>query len=262
MPMIIQRRPLRARSRAGPMSGRHDGERRHREQEVERAPCPRASSGGTSKKSEPARAVATMASPAVDERVGAGQPGERRWRRTRPAPTRRAAAGGPAAARRAPYDSGHGPVPPGIRQSARSHGADRGAGSRDLVLVAEAADGDDAGRVGRVVLDLGPQPLDVDVEGLGVARRSRGPRPGRSACRGCSTRPALLEQQREQLELLERQAHLARPGSPPRGARGRGATSPTSSTSPLAGGRRGVARAPAAARPACGPPARAAGTAW
>ena len=36
----------------------------------------------------------------------------------------------------------------------------------------------------RLRLDLGAQPLDVDVEGLGVARRSRRPRPGRSAARG------------------------------------------------------------------------------
>src|SRR5687768_13831342 len=39
---------------------------------------------------------------------------------------------------------------------------------RHLVLVAQAADGDDARRVGGIVLHLGTQPLDVDVQGLGI----------------------------------------------------------------------------------------------
>src|SRR5690606_33349738 len=41
----------------------------------------------------------------------------------------------------------------------------RTSAARDSVLVAETPDGDDAGGVGRVVLDLGPEALDVDVEG-------------------------------------------------------------------------------------------------
>src|SRR5690606_10243172 len=36
-------------------------------------------------------------------------------------------------------------------------------------LVAEPAHGEDAARTRRIQLDLGAQPLDVDVEGLGVA---------------------------------------------------------------------------------------------
>ena len=52
-------------------------------------------------------------------------------------------------------------------------------------------------RVGvrRVVLDLGPQPLDVDVERLGVADVV-GPHTRSISVSRVSTRPALLEQQR------------------------------------------------------------------
>ncbi len=52
-------------------------------------------------------------------------------------------------------------------------------GSSGVELVAEAADGDQVLRRSRVGFDLGAQPLDVDVEGLGVADVVACPRPGR-----------------------------------------------------------------------------------
>src|SRR5262249_58195918 len=64
--------------------------------------------------------------------------------------------------------------PIGARRWRRSAGS--GAGWL-LVAVADAADGDDAGRVGRILLDLGPQALDVHVEGLGVAEVVGSPDP-------------------------------------------------------------------------------------
>ena len=73
-----------------------------------------------------------------------------------------------------------------------------------LVAVAYAAHGDDARRVTRVVLDLGPQPLHVHVEGLGVAVVVRAPHPvDEHVAR--EHPPGVGEQQLEQLELLERQ---------------------------------------------------------
>ena len=48
-----------------------------------------------------------------------------------------------------------------------------------LVAVADAAHGHDAFGVSRVLLDLGPQPLDVHIERLGVAVVVRAPRRGR-----------------------------------------------------------------------------------
>ena len=68
-------------------------------------------------------------------------------------------------------------------------------------------------RVGvrRVGLDLGPQPLDVDVERLGVADVVGAPHPVDQRLAG--QHPAgVREQQVQQLELLERQRRLARRG--------------------------------------------------
>ena len=73
-----------------------------------------------------------------------------------------------------------------------------------LELVAEAADRDDARRVGRVGLDLRPQALDVDVERLGVADVVAAPHPvDQRLARQHPT--GVGEQQVEQLELLQRQ---------------------------------------------------------
>jgi hypothetical protein len=50
--------------------------------------------------------------------------------------------------------------------------------------VADASHGLEVDRIGRVGLDLGPQPVDVDVHGARLSRRSRSPRRARAAGRG------------------------------------------------------------------------------
>ena len=78
-----------------------------------------------------------------------------------------------------------------------------------LELVAEAADGHDVPGLGRVGLDLGPQPLDVHVQGLGVAHVVSAPDPVDELHPG--QHPVGVAQQHlQQLELLERQLHLRR----------------------------------------------------
>ena len=65
---------------------------------------------------------------------------------------------------------------------------------------------------GGIVLHLRAQALDVDVEGLGVADVVGAPHPVDQHVAG--EHPAgVLEQQREQLELLEREPHVGRRGS-------------------------------------------------
>ena len=90
--------------------------------------------------------------------------------------------------------------------------AERSAYTRSVELVAETADRDDAGRVGRVRLDLGPQPLDVHVERLGVADVVAAPHPVDQ--RLARQHPAGVGQQEvQQLELLERQRDVGRRSS-------------------------------------------------
>ena len=76
-----------------------------------------------------------------------------------------------------------------------------------LVPVPDAAHGDDALRMGGVVLDLCPQPLHVHVEGLGVAVVVRSPHAVDEHVAGQDP-PGVREQQLEELELLQRQRHL------------------------------------------------------
>src|SRR5438477_2343926 len=75
--------------------------------------------------------------------------------------------------------------------------------------VAEAADRGDERGVGGVLLDLGPEPLDVDVEGLGVADVVRPPDPVDQRVTGEDS-AGVGQEQLEQLELLERQGDVAR----------------------------------------------------
>ena len=88
----------------------------------------------------------------------------------------------------------------------------------------------------RVLLDLGSQPLDVDVEGLGVADVVRAPHPVDQRLAGQHP-PGVGEQELEQLELLQRQA-TGSPRTNTSWRSGSSRTSPTSSTSP----RHGLAR--------------------
>ena len=66
---------------------------------------------------------------------------------------------------------------------------------------------DDPGRAGRVGLDLGPQPLDVHVERLGVADVVAAPHTVDQRL-ARQHPPGVGEQQVQQLELLQRQRHL------------------------------------------------------
>ena len=72
----------------------------------------------------------------------------------------------------------------------------------DLELVPEPADGGDAGRPGRVLLDLRAEPLDVDVEGLGVPHVVGSPDPVDQGLAG-EDPPGVGEEELQQLELLE-----------------------------------------------------------
>ena len=74
-------------------------------------------------------------------------------------------------------------------------------------LVAEAAEGDDPRRVGRVGLDLGPQALDVHVERLGVADVVAAPHPVDQRL-ARQHPPGVGQQQVQQLELLQRQGDV------------------------------------------------------
>src|SRR5438105_8894042 len=75
---------------------------------------------------------------------------------------------------------------------------------RFLVAVAEAPDRGDPGRGRGVLLDLGPEALDVDVEGLRVADVARPPHPVHQGVAGED--PAGVDQQQlEEVELLEGQ---------------------------------------------------------
>src|SRR5450631_2253043 len=58
------------------------------------------------------------------------------------------------------------------------------AGSRSLELVPQTTHGDDELRVRVVRLDLGSQPLDVDVQGLGVTDIVAAPHPVDQLCAG------------------------------------------------------------------------------
>src|SRR5207344_1163716 len=77
---------------------------------------------------------------------------------------------------------------------------------RDVVLVTQAPDRDDAARVSGIALDLAAQSLDVHVERLGVAHVVGSPH---SIDERVASEHAtgVLEQQREELELLQWQAH-------------------------------------------------------
>src|SRR5690606_22838727 len=81
------------------------------------------------------------------------------------------------------------------------------AAGRVLELVAQAPDRDDALGVRRIRLDLGAQALDVHVEGLGVPDVVVAPHPVDQGVAGQHP-TRVLGQQREQLELLERELHL------------------------------------------------------
>src|SRR5215203_3379063 len=71
-----------------------------------------------------------------------------------------------------------------------------------LELVAQPADGDQIARVGGVRFDLCPEPLDVDVEGFGVADIVGAPHPVNQLAAG--QHPACVAQQKlQELELLE-----------------------------------------------------------
>src|SRR3954447_11586938 len=74
----------------------------------------------------------------------------------------------------------------------------------DLELVAEPPDGDEHRRMGRVGLELGAQPLHVDVEGLGVPDVVRAPEPVDQLSAG-EDAAGVAQEQLEQLELLQRQ---------------------------------------------------------
>src|SRR3954454_11527572 len=95
-------------------------------------------------------------------------------------------------------------VPPRGAAGARRGPAARPSG---LELVAQAADGEQEGRVRRVGLDLGAQPLDVDVEGLGVAHVVRAPDPVDQLHAG-EHAAGIAHQELQQVELLERQRDL------------------------------------------------------
>ncbi len=112
----------------------------------------------------------------------------------------------------------------------------------------------------RVVLDLGPQPLDVDVEGLGVADVVRTPDAVDERLPG--QHPAgVAHQQLQQFELLQRQRHLiaAQVDLVAAGVETQTADLEHLPDRFLVGLGR---RASGAARPACGRPAPAAGRAW
>mgnify|MGYP003693955329 CR=1 FL=1 len=118
-----------------------------------------------------------------------------------------------------------------------------------------------AGLVG-VGLDLGPQPLDVHVERLGVADVVAAPHPvDQRVARQHPT--GVGQQQVQQLELLQRQRHVVAVGwstrvlvgvehdvADRRRSRGDSSGAPSSPGVGVAGQR------------ACGPRARASGTAW
>src|SRR5437016_3852648 len=78
-----------------------------------------------------------------------------------------------------------------------------------LEAVSETADGRDERRIGGVFLDLGPEAVDVDVEGLGVADVVRPPDPVDQRVAG-EDPTGIGQEKLQQLELLERQSHVAR----------------------------------------------------